>query len=91
MLMNVKESLLLDPLPLRKTIPTSLTNSMSSLPWVLGEAVSRITLFGTESATASKSISTREPMRALKSPQMHNRPESWYFETCSLRLLKKLK
>ena len=47
-----------------------------------------LSLHGTESATASMSISTREPMRALKSPQMHNRPESWYFETCSLRLLK---
>ena len=61
---------------------------MSSLPWVLGGAVSRISLFGTESETVSISVSTREPMRALKSPQMHKRPESWYFETCSLRLLK---
>ena len=62
MLINVKESLLLDPLLLRTTIPTSLTNSISSLPWVLGEAASRITLFGTQSVTASILISTREPM-----------------------------
>ena len=48
--MNVKESLLLDSLPLRKTIPTSLTNS---LPWIIGEGVSRITLFGTESLAIS--------------------------------------
>ena len=57
--MNAKGSLLLDPLPLKKTIPTFLSElftmgyslhfSVNSLPWVIGEAVSRITLFGTES------------------------------------------
>ena len=72
---------------IHQEVTSHLNFSMSSLPWVLGGAASRVTLFGTESATASRSMSARESMRALKSPQMHNRPESWYFETCSLRLL----